>query len=148
MKHEYTGQMAQAFLGTPAVISQVEPMKRRRPKDGPETVSDDIGVMVRADGCVLPRSACPRALSGASPKRTSPSGILRLTLSRPSWTGWYWRSEAGSSTRWSTVGPPRASPSSTPPRPPAIPASPDPGTERRRHSAPPFPYQSERRYSE
>ena len=53
MKHEYTGQMAQAFLGTPAVISQVEPMKRRRPKDGPETVSDDIGVMVRADGCVL-----------------------------------------------------------------------------------------------
>ena len=64
MKHEYTGQMAQAFLGTPAVISQVEPMKRRRPKDVPETVSDDIGVMVRADGCVLAQISLPSGALG------------------------------------------------------------------------------------
>ena len=57
MKHEYTGQMAQAFLGTPAVISQVEPMKRRRPKD-------DIGVMVRADGCVLAQISLPSGALG------------------------------------------------------------------------------------
>lgn len=56
--------MAQAFLGTPAVISQVEPMKRRRPKDGPETVSDDIGVMVRADGCVLAQISLPSGSLG------------------------------------------------------------------------------------
>ena len=35
MKHQYTGQMAQAFLGTPSILGQVEPEKRRRPKDGP-----------------------------------------------------------------------------------------------------------------
>ena len=64
MKHEYTGKLAQLLLGEPGAMTKVEPMKRRRPKDGPETVNDVVGVLVRADGCALAQITLPAGTLG------------------------------------------------------------------------------------
>lgn len=64
MKHEYTGPLAKMLLGDPSALVKAEPMKRRKPKDGPETVNDVVGVLVRADGCALAEITLPAGVLG------------------------------------------------------------------------------------